>query len=111
MKRVLLPLLAVAVCAALAVPALAGTRAIKIGDNYFVTRGKPQTVHIHRGSSLRFEWQGHTSHNVVVAHGPQTFRSPVKTSGTYTRRFAKRGKYLLLCTIHPATMRLNVVVQ
>jgi plastocyanin len=111
MKRLLALLLAVAVCAALAVPALAGTRAVKVGDNYFVKKGKPSTVTIHRGSSLRFEWQGRTPHNVVVAHGPQTFRSPVKTSGSYTRRFTKSGKYLLLCTIHPASMRLNVVVK
>lgn len=111
MNRLLAILLAVAVCAALAVPALAGTRAVKVADNYFVKRGKPQTVTIRRGSSLRFEWQGRTSHNVVVARGPQKFRSPVKTSGTYTRRFTRSGRYLLLCTIHPATMRLNVVVQ
>jgi plastocyanin len=111
MKRLLVLLAAVAACAAVAVPAFAGTRTVKVGDNWFLHDGRPATLHVHRDSSLRFDWTGSSTHNVVVAKGPQRFRSPVKTSGTYSHRFTRSGRYLLLCTIHPSQMRLNVVVR
>ena len=111
MKRVLVLLAAAGLCTALAVPALAGTRTASVGDNYFVRKGRPVTLRIHPRSVLRFDWVGRGRHNVVVARGPQRFRSPLKSSGTWSRRFTRRGTYLLVCTIHPAEMRLNVVVR
>src|SRR5262245_33472409 len=87
--------------AALAVPALAGTKSVKIGDNYFVRPANNATVSISKGSSLKFLWRGHAPHNVVKRSGPGgAFHSPVRTSGSYTHKFTRGGTYKLVCTIH-----------
>src|SRR3954466_14563772 len=111
MKRLLVLLLAIAVGAAIAVPALAGTRTVKVGDNYFLRRGKPATLHIHRGGVLRFNGVGSGTHNLVLAQGPRHIRQPLNASGTDSKRFRKRGTYLLVCTIHTSEMRLKVKVR
>ena len=44
-----------------------------------------------------------------VKSGPERFKSPTQAAGTWSRRFAERGKFVLYCTEHEAmTMRLTV---
>lgn len=97
-------LLAVAVAAAaLAVPALAGTRTVKIGDNWYVARHGSHAVTISHGTVVKWVWTGKVSHNVYQLSGPKGthFHSPAKVHGFFKRRFAKRGTYQIVCTIHP----------
>ena len=111
MKKALAALAVTAIAAAAAVPALAGTKNVKIGDNYFVSRSNDATVTISKGSSLRFLWRGSAPHNVKKASGPgAAFHSPVRSSGSYTHKFTRGGTYKLVCTIH-ANMKLIVKVR
>jgi plastocyanin len=111
MKKLLAALTVTIVAAAAAIPAFAGTKNVKIGDNYFVRPANNATVTISTGSSLRFLWRGHAPHNVVKKRGPGgAFHSPVKTSGSWTHKFTRGGTYRLVCTIH-AGMKLTVKVR
>jgi plastocyanin len=111
MKKLLAAVAVIVIAAAVAVPAFAGTKNVKIGDNYFVTRANNATVTISKGSSLRFLWRGHAPHNVKKLRGPGSgFTSPVKTSGSWTHKFTRGGTYKLVCTIH-AGMKLTVKVR
>jgi len=101
----------VVAAAALAVPALAGTKSVKIGDNYFVRPANNATVSISKGSTVKWVWRGHAPHNVVKRSGPGgRIQSPVKTSGSFSHRFTRGGTYKFVCTIH-SNMKLIVKVR
>ena len=92
-------------------PALAGTRSVKVGDNYF---GKPggETIHVSRGTTVRWTWAGANPHNVTVLRGPSRFHSGTMTTGSYSHRFTRAGTYTLYCTVHGASiMSMRVVVR
>ena len=111
MKKILTALAVTAIAGGAAIPAFAGTKSVKIGDNYFVRPANNATVTISKGSSLKFLWRGHAPHNVKKASGPgAAFHSPVRTSGSYTHKFTRGGTYKLVCTIH-ANMKLVVKVR
>jgi plastocyanin len=110
MKKLLAAATVTVIAAAAAIPAFAGTKSVKIGDNYFVRPANNATVTIGKGSSLRFLWRGHAPHNVVKKRGPGgSFDSHVRTSGSWTHRFTRGGTYKLVCTIHSG-MKLTVKV-
>jgi plastocyanin len=113
MKKVLAALAITGIAAVAAVPALAGTKTVKVGDNYFVRDGGRPTVTISKGSTLKFVWRGHTVHNVVKKKGPgRGFHSLVLTKGTYTHKFTRGGTYTLYCSIHGLSdMGLTVKVR
>jgi plastocyanin len=97
---VALVLAGVLAAAALAIPALAATRSVKIGDNYFVrSRGVP-TVTVRRGSVVRWVWKGKSIHNVTVTRGPKKFRSSTRRKGTFSVKVTRVGTYKIVCTIH-----------
>jgi plastocyanin len=99
MKRILA--LGIATALAAAVPAVAATKAIKIGDNYFVKKGTQPKLTVTRGTKVKWTWPNTgVPHNVTVTKGPVTFRSPTKTKGTYAKKVTKKGTYFISCTIH-----------
>lgn len=111
MRLFILPVAVAAVLAAVAIPAVAATRTITVGDNFFVRDGGVPTVTVKRGDRVRWRWTGDSPHNVVVTKGPARFSSPVKTKGTYARTLTKRGTYTIVCTIHgpsDQSMKLRV---
>jgi plastocyanin len=111
MKKLLAAGAVTVIAAGAAIPAFAGTKSVKIGDNYFVRPANNATVTISKGSSLKFLWRGHAPHNVVKRSGPGgAFHSTVKTSGSYSHRFTRGGTYKLVCTIH-SNMKLIVKVR
>ena len=111
MKKLLAAGAVTVIAAGAAIPAFAGTKNVKIGDNYFVRPANNATVTISKGSSLKFLWRGHAPHNVVKRSGPGgAFHSTVKTSGSYSHRFTRGGTYKLVCTIHSG-MKLTVKVR
>ena len=92
-----------AAAAALAVPALAATRTVRVGDNWFVRSGAERpTVTVNRNDTVRFSFVGDSSHNVVVSRGPVRFRSKVMSEGSYRRKMTRSGTYRILCEIHGA---------
>jgi plastocyanin len=86
--------------AVLAATALAATKTVKVGDNWFVRTSGTPTVTVNKGDIVRWSWVGDSSHNVVVTRGPVKFRSAIKSSGTYRRTMKTRGTYIIVCTIH-----------
>jgi plastocyanin len=101
----------VAACAAaLLVPAAAGagrakTHTVEIGSDYY----DPGTLTVRKNDRVRFKWiEGLEVHNVTVDKGPKEFHSPLKGSGTWTKRMTTPGRYTLVCTIHDMTMKLVV---
>lgn len=78
------------------------TRGVRVGDNYF----SPSSITVAPGTTVRWRWVGRRPHN-VTARG---FASRTKTSGTYSRRFNRRGARLIYCTLH-AGMEMRVRVR
>jgi plastocyanin len=105
MKKYALPVLvAVAACAALAPSASGATKTVRVDDDVF----RPGSLSIRVGDTVRFRWVGDSPHNVTVTRGRQKFRSSTKSSGTFSRRIRRGGRYRIVCTIHPGmsmTMR------
>ena len=105
MKRILSLVVALAFVAALAVPAFAATKTVRVVDNKF----RPATTSVRRGTTVKFVWAGKAPHNVTVVKGPVKFRSPTKTKGTYSKKLRRRGTYSIVCTIHSGmTLTLKV---
>ena len=110
--RILFVVLSVpAVVAVFAIPALAATKNVKVGDNYFVRDGGVPTVTVKKNDTVRWSFAGERPHNVTVKSGPVKFRSPNKSSGTYKKKMTRAGTYVLYCTIHgqsDQSMKLRV---
>ena len=97
--------------AALAVPALAAqhSRTVKVGDFFFVKDSNhTPTVHVAKGTLVKWHFVGVETHNVTVESGPAKFHSRDKDHGFYRHTVTKRGTYLIECTIHGFKMRLVV---
>jgi plastocyanin len=109
--RKLLVLFAIAVAsAALAVPALAATRSVKVGDDYFVRKGSIPTVTVKKGTKVTWRFAGKDMHNVAVTKGPAKFHSSYKDSGTYSKRVTRTGTYTIVCSIHQPDMTMKLRV-
>ena len=90
-----------------AVPALAGGTSVTVRDNEFA----PGKKTIRKGDKITFRWRGDALHNVRKVSGPGgTFSSKTQRSGSYVRKFTRKGRYTLVCSIHPG-MDLKVVVK
>jgi plastocyanin len=90
--------------------ALAATKKVKVGDNFFVHRGHAPTVKVRKGTKLTWRFAGKSMHNVTVVRGPRRFRSGNRKRGTFSHKFTKRGTYKIVCTIHSG-MRMTVKVH
>jgi plastocyanin len=100
----------VALAAVFAVPALAvHSRTVKVGDFFFVkdTNHTP-TVHVAKGTLVKWKFVGSVDHNVTVESGPAKFHSKDMSSGIYKKKVTKAGTYMIECTIHGFKMRLVV---
>ena len=91
-------------------PALSKTKSVEVDDNYFVKKGAPRTVTVHKGDKVEWEWEGRNPHNVTVTKGPVKFHSKTMTSGTYEKKLKKVGTYKIVCTIHAPDMRMSLKV-
>ena len=108
MKRLIAVVAVAAGCAALAVPAFAATKTVRVGPQ--VSFG-PTSVRLESGDKIRFRWTGGLPHDVTVGSGPSRFTIKRRTSGTVTKTFRRTGTYRLLCTIHAPGMRMTVRVR
>jgi plastocyanin len=94
-----------------AAPAVAASRNVKVGDDYFVRRGSPPTVTVTKGTTVKWNWRGTRQHNVTVQSGPRHFQSALKRSGSFKHKMKVRGTYRIICTIHQPDMRMKLVVK
>ena len=103
MRKPLVLVAMLAATAALAIPALAATKNVRVGDNWFVrdTESTP-TVTVQRNDYVRWRFVGDRPHTVTVRRGPVRFDSGEKRSGVYRKRMRRAGTYRIYCRIHGA---------
>jgi formamidopyrimidine-DNA glycosylase len=83
---------------------------IKLGDNFF----NPTEKSVTSGTKVRFRWTGGNRHNVTKNSGPGggfSSRTTRANGVNFAKVFTKTGTYRLICTIHPAAMRLKLTVR
>jgi plastocyanin len=102
LRKLLVSLLVTALVGASAAPALAATKKVTVGDNYFVEDGGVPTVKVAKDTRVKWVWRGKSLHNVKVAAGPVKFGSDPKRSGSYAKRLKRAGTYTIVCVIHGA---------
>jgi plastocyanin len=86
------------------------TTKVKLGDNFF----KPKRKAIAKNTKVRFKWIGNNPHNVTKVRGPgRNFASETTSEPgvNFRKRFRKRGRYKLICTVHPDSMRMRLRVR
>src|SRR5437764_1096719 len=106
MKRLLAVAMVAALAAAVAIPALAATKTVKIGDDFF----KPTKVTVKAGTKVTWKWTGTDPHNVTVVKGPKKFHSRTQSKGTFSAIPHTKGTYKIVCTIH-AGMAMTLKVR
>jgi plastocyanin len=112
MRKLLVGLIAACLLCACVATALAATRSVKIGDNYFVRSKGVPTVTVSRNTTVKWNFKGDSVHNVTVSKGPVKFHSPTKDSGSYSKKVTKRGTYTIYCSIHGAgDQKMKLVVE
>ncbi len=112
MRKLIAPLLVAGLLGPAAAPAVAATKNVTVGDNWFVRKSGVPTVTVGKNDKVKWVWKGKSVHNVKVAKGPATFGSPTKTSGTFTKTLKKTGTYTLICTVHGASdQSMKLVVR
>jgi plastocyanin len=111
MRKLVLSVAAAAVAAgAVALPSQGATkkpkpRQVAVKDD----RYSPTSVTIKKGTKIVWTWKGKHRHNVNEANG--AWGSKTKRKGTFSHTFKKKGKYLVLCTIHAPDMEMTVHVK
>jgi plastocyanin len=90
------------------------TKTVTVGDDFY----SPTTQTIKKGDKVKWAWNGTTSdqHNVTLKTAPKgvrksDFRSATASSGSFTKKFLKPGKYHFICTIHSTLMHEDVTVK
>jgi plastocyanin len=100
----------------------AGTRTVKIGDNWFVAKSSEgdspgRTVTVTKGATVKWTWTGEEDHNIRASKVPSgesktRFKIKERSSGSVSRKMTVAGTYRLYCSIHdyvPQKMVLKVV--
>jgi plastocyanin len=119
-KKLLSVLLVLGVVAmAFAIPALAKTRQVNVGDDYFRSR-KTHNLTVTKGTKVNWHWVGSNLHDVTFTSGPRICRkrgravrcaSTTKRKGNYALTFNKTGTYRIICTVHAPDMRMTLKVK
>lgn len=107
---VLLTVAATTAAAAVAIPAYAATKTVKVGDDYFVRDSGVPTVTVKKNDTVRWRFAGDSPHNVTVKSGPVKFKSMTKSSGSYSKKVTRAGLYRIVCTIHDG-QKMNLRVK
>src|SRR4051794_16847505 len=71
--------------------------------------GTSKTVKIRHGQKVTWVWAGDAAHNVKG----KGFKSGIHTKRgtTYSHTFRTRGKFTIVCSIHPGAMKTVVKVS
>jgi plastocyanin len=112
MRKLIFVVLALSVLAALAGTALAATRSVKVGDDYYVRASGVPKVTVSKGTTVRWRFVGDNPHSVTVSRGPVKFNSGVRSSGSYRKKMRRRGTYTIFCVVHGASdQKMKLVVK
>ena len=112
MRKLIVMALVVGCLGVLASVAMAASRSVKVGDNYYVRSKGVPTVTVSKGTKVKWRFGTGTPHTVTVKSGPAKFNSGPRSSGSYSRTLKKRGTYVIYCTIHGLSdQRMKLVVK
>jgi plastocyanin len=112
MRKLIVIVIATGALAALAATALAATKSVKVGDDYYVRAQGVPRVTVSKGTTVKWRFAGNNPHTVTVSKGPVKFHSGVKSSGTYKKKVTRRGTYTIYCTIHGASnQKMKLIVK
>ena len=113
MRRLALSIAAAALLAFPATVGAANTYTVKVGDDFF----SPKAKTIKKRDRIKWVWvgmdgkAGETVNEHTIAESKGRFKSPTKTSGTYTVRFKSAGKFIVYCAEHSEDMKFTVRVK
>jgi plastocyanin len=110
MRKLIASVLVLAALGIVASQALAATRSVSVGDDWFVAKGKPRSITVKKGTTVTWRFRGRTMHNVDARKGPAHFISSYKKNGTYAKTLRKPGTYVVYCDIHSPDMRMTIHV-
>lgn len=88
-------------------PARTAAGSVKVGNNFLSPTGKT----IGRGGSASWVWAGGRKHHLVGKSGGRVIFSSRSTSRrgyAFRHRFGSKGRYSVICTIHPDSMRMTI---
>lgn len=104
MRKPLALVLTIGLALSLASLALAASKTIKMGDNYYVkSRGVP-TVTVAKNTTVTWKNSGKAPHTVTVSKGPVKFKSgKVEAGKSYKKKVSRAGSYTIFCKIHGAS--------
>jgi plastocyanin len=112
MKKLIVMALVVGCLGVVASVAMAATKSVKVGDNYYVRPSGVPKITVSKGTRVKWRFGGGSPHTVTVKSGPARFNSGVRSSGSYSKKLTKRGTYVIYCTIHGASdQRMKLVVK
>lgn len=109
-KLLVLAVAAVLATAAFAIPALAATKTVPVGDIWFISKAKNHsTITVAKGTKVTWKFVGKAAHQVTVQSGPKKFSSKPITKGTYSQTLTKPGTYKVFCKLHSAALQSMVI--
>ena len=82
MRKLIVIAISACALAVLAAGAMAATKSIKVGDDYYVRPSGVPKVTVSKGTTVRWRFAGDNPHTVTVSKGPVKFNSGMKSSGT-----------------------------
>src|SRR4051794_37862963 len=89
-------------------------RTVKVAD-YPTYRLDPGKLTVKKGTTIVWKWQSTNtdSHDVELKKRPKgvkKFQSEIATTDyTFKRKLTVRGKYTVICSLHPIDMRQTIV--
>jgi plastocyanin len=111
MRKLIVLATVVVSTAAIAAPALAATKTVKVGDVWFISKAKNhRTVSAKVGDTVKWVWVGKMPHNVTVSSGPVKFKSKTQQKGSFSKKISKAGTYKIFCTVHGAKAQSMTLV-
>ena len=113
MRKLFVLVVAAALMGVLAAVALADTKAVKVGDNYYVRSSGVPTVSVKKGDRLKFNFRGNDPHNAkgVGINLGASCRETRDSGSCTTRRLKTRGTFTIYCEVHgKSDQRMKVKV-
>ena len=112
MRKLIVMALVVGCLGVLASVAMASTKSVKVGDNYYVRPSGVPKITVSKGTKVKWRFGTGTPHTVTVKSGPAKFNSGVRSGGSYSKTLKKRGTYVIFCTVHGASdQKMKLVVK
>jgi plastocyanin len=121
MKKFFAVCVALAACAALAIPAFAATKTVTLHDNYFGKHGAkvsagvfkqaPMTLTVAKGTTVKWVWSTKLPHNIVGSGAAKFTSGAPKKKGSFSRKLTKAGVYKILCVVHAPGMKMTIKVK